>query len=159
MNTKRKRKLFTLLGAVCGVAIAVALIAYAVRGNLDHFYTPTQLSEEKPPLQQRIKVGGLVKEGSVIRSQEELKVEFLVTDKVSDMRVIYQGILPDLFREGQGIVAHGVYTGPDFLAADKVVAKHDEKYMPPEAAEALLKGEKLQKQHTNEYQSESKQEY
>ena len=146
MNPKRKKTLLSLLGALVGVASAVALIAYAVKGNLDHFYTPTQVVEDAPPVNQRIKVGGLVKQGSVIRSQEDLTVEFKITDKVSDMTVVYTGILPDLFREGQGIVAHGIYTGTRALKADKVVAKHDEKYMPPEAAEALMKGEVLQNQ-------------
>jgi len=145
MNVKRRKKLLTLLGVLSVIAVAVVLIGYAIGENLDHFYTPTQIVEGQVKDNQRIKVGGLVKKGSVKQSNTSLSVSFDVTDNNSTVRVTYDGILPDLFREGQGIVAHGLYLGGNTLGASKVVAKHDENYMPPEAAQALMQAEKANK--------------
>ena len=144
MNPQRKKKLLTLLTVLATIAVGVSLVAYGLRENLDHFFTPSEFVAGKPKQGQKIKVGGLVKDGSVIHDQDTLKVTFVITDKVADVTTEYNGILPDLFREGQGIVAHGIYTGQNRFLADKVIAKHDEKYMPPEAAEALMKASQTQ---------------
>ena len=106
---------------------------------MDLFYTPSQMLEgdTKPQVGQRLRVGGMVVEGSVRRDATTLEVEFLVTDTGPTVKVLYRGILPDLFREGQGIVAQGVLLQPDVLQASEVLAKHDEEYMPPELAEAM----------------------
>ena len=120
-----------LLGA------AAALVLSAFEENLVFFYSPTDLAEKDLPDGRRFRLGGLVEEGSVHRLEDGLTVEFAVTDLAATVPVSYRGPLPDLFREGQGVVAEGVMTAGGVFEADGVLAKHDENYMPPEVAEAL----------------------
>ena len=135
MNRVRKQRLFIILASVGGLALA--LILYALSANINLFYTPQQIADGEAPVGQRMRVGGLVAEGSVRRDQETLKVQFDITDGLGTVTVYYQGILPDLFREGQGIVANGTLLEKDYFEASEVLAKHDETYMPPEVMEAL----------------------
>jgi len=122
---------------VVGVSLAVGLALQAFQENMLFFYSPTQALAGEPPDGRKFRLGGLVEEGSLARQPGELKVTFLVTDLENTMTVSYEGVLPDLFREGQGVVAHG-FLQPDgsFLAVE-VLAKHDENYMAPEVAELL----------------------
>ncbi len=137
MNPVRKKRLLIVLGALGGVSVAVALILYALSANINLFYTPQEVAAGEAPVGQRMRVGGLVAEGSVSRDPESLKVQFDITDGKGTFTVFYQGILPDLFREGQGIVANGTLVREDYFEASEVLAKHDETYMPPEVQEAL----------------------
>ncbi len=139
MNPVRKKRLFIVLAIVAGVGIAVALALSALQQNINLFYTPTQIAEGEAPEGTRIRAGGLVEEGSVERTNDSLTVSFRVTDGAKAITIIYQGILPDLFREGQGIVALGRVNADGVLIADEVLAKHDENYMPPEVTQALEK--------------------
>jgi cytochrome c-type biogenesis protein CcmE len=132
LNAKRKRRLM-----VVGVAIAAALALSAFRENLLYFYSPTEVLAGKAPAGHKFRLGGLVVEGSVKRETDDLTVNFGLTDTASEIQVSYSGILPDLFREGQGIVAHGRLNDAGVFVADEVLAKHDENYMPPEVAAAL----------------------
>jgi cytochrome c-type biogenesis protein CcmE len=137
MNPKRKKRLFAVLLLVSGVGVAVGLTTYALRQNIDHFYTPSQLSAAAVPLDRRIRIGGLVIVGSLQREPNSLKVAFVVTDYKAQTRIEYEGILPDLFREGQGIIAVGKLNSAGIVVAEEVLAKHDEKYMPPEIKAAI----------------------
>ncbi|GAB6389731.1 cytochrome c maturation protein CcmE [Stutzerimonas marianensis] len=139
MNPVRKKRLFIVLGILAGVGIAVALALTALQENINLFYTPTQIAAGEAPEGTRIRAGGLVEAGSVKRTNDSLTVAFRVTDNNATVTVRYQGILPDLFREGQGIVALGRVNGEGVLVADEVLAKHDENYMPPEVSQALEK--------------------
>jgi cytochrome c-type biogenesis protein CcmE len=135
----RKQRRLTLIGAALGVlALAVALVLGALRDSIVFFNSPTDVVEKQVKPGQRIRIGGLVKEGSVQRG-ERLAVRFEVTDGRSTIPVAYQGLLPDLFREGQGVVAEGALDPAGTLRADSVLAKHDETYMPKEVADALKK--------------------
>lgn len=137
MNPARKRKLSIILFLLAGVSVAVGLTTYAFRQNINLFYDPTQISEGEAPVDVRIRAGGMVEEGSVVRDPDSLKVEFRVTDYSSTVTVRYEGILPDLFREGQGVVATGHLNEDRVFVAEQVLAKHDEQYMPPEVSKAL----------------------
>ncbi|MFE1812645.1 cytochrome c maturation protein CcmE [Metapseudomonas otitidis] len=137
MNPIRKKRLFIILAILAGVGIAVALALSALQQNINLFYTPTQIANGEAPQDTRIRAGGMVAEGSVKRAGDSLDVEFVVTDFAKSVTIRYHGILPDLFREGQGIVALGKLDGQGVLVADEVLAKHDEKYMPPEVTKAL----------------------
>ncbi|MGY4824431.1 cytochrome c maturation protein CcmE [Stutzerimonas chloritidismutans] len=139
MNPVRKKRLFIVLAILAGVGIAVALALSALQQNINLFYTPTQIAAGEAPEGTRIRAGGLVEEGSVKRTNDSLSVAFRVTDGAQAITITYQGILPDLFREGQGIVALGRVNSEGVLAADEVLAKHDENYMPPEVTQALEK--------------------
>ena len=126
----RKQRRLTLIGAALGVlALAVALVLGALKDSIVFFNSPTDVVEKHIMPGTRIRVGGLVKEGSVQRG-DSLAVRFDVTDGKSTIRVAYQGLLPDLFREGQGVVTEGALDGAGLFTADTVLAKHDEKYMP-----------------------------
>lgn len=140
MHPVRKRKLFRLLFALCILATASALVLYALRQNISLFYTPTQVALGEAPLQRAIRVGGMVEKGSIVRADKGLGVSFQITDFNKTITVSYTGILPDLFREGQGIVAEGEVLGQTFHAS-RVLAKHDANYMPPEVKAALVKKE------------------
>lgn len=140
MNPVRKKRLFIVLAILAGVGIAVALALSALQENINLFYTPTQIAAGEAPEGTRIRAGGLVEMGSLTRSADSLGVSFRVTDNHETVTIRYQGILPDLFREGQGIVALGRVDADGVLIADEVLAKHDENYMPPEIAQALEKG-------------------
>ena len=120
-----------------GIATFLALRAF--QENLLYFYTPSQVYNGEAPKSRPFRIGGLVSEGSVVRNPQNLEVAFVLTDTLHDIRVTYKGILPDLFREGQGIVANGRLGGDGVFVADEVLAKHDENYMPPEVADALDK--------------------
>lgn len=134
--TRRTRRL-TLIGAAGSVlALAAALVLFALRDQIVFFYSPTEVAEKALTPGTRLRLGGLVAEGSVERASDG-SVRFAVTDTAQTMHVVFRGILPDLFREGQGIVAEGVLDGTGQLAADNVLAKHDENYMPREVADAL----------------------
>jgi cytochrome c-type biogenesis protein CcmE len=137
MTPKRKQKMFVILGLVSLTAIAVGLTLYALRSNINLFFSPVQIAQGNAPIERTIRAGGMVKEGSVSRDPDNLNVEFKVTDYVDDLNVYYSGILPDLFREGQGVVVVGQLQADGRLRADEVLARHDENYMPPEVAQAL----------------------
>ena len=145
MTLQRKKRLLTLAFILGGMGIATALILTAFEKNLMYFYSPSEVMAGEAPQGRKFRVGGLVVEGSVKRVPDSLSVEFSVTDTVNKVPVIYTGILPDLFREGQGIVAHGERRADGVFEASEVLAKHDENYMPPEVASALAeaKGVKM----------------
>lgn len=137
MNPKRKRRLCFILLILGGVSISAALILYALKKNINLFYTPTQIATGEAPKHKLIRMGGLVEKGSVKKMEKSLKVRFKLTDLKHTVIVDYDGILPDLFREGQGIVTLGkIDTGGHFVARE-VLAKHDATYMPPEVKQAL----------------------
>lgn len=137
MNVVRKKRLMIVLGLLLGVGLAAGLALSALQQNINLFYTPTQIASGEAPPGQRIRAGGMVEKGSLVRSADSLDVRFVVTDFTRSVTIHYQGILPDLFREGQGIVAMGVIDASGVVQADEVLAKHDEKYMPPEVTKAL----------------------
>lgn len=146
MNPRRKSRLSLIIFVVVGIAIALGLVLYALRQNIDLFYTPSEVVNgknddptTKPKVGQRIRVGGMVVEGTVERDSKSLKVRFDLNDIGPSISVEYEGILPDLFREGQGIVAQGVLKSPTLLEASEVLAKHDENYVPPELGEQMKK--------------------
>ena len=145
MNKRSRRKVL-IFAIVFGVSIATVLALTAFEENLLYFYSPTDVKAGKAPDSHAFRVGGLVVAGTVERVPESLKVQFDVTDNEETMTIEYEGILPDLFREGQGIVAMGSLDDKGKFVADEVLAKHDENYMPPEVAEALKAAEDLAKQ-------------
>lgn len=137
MHPKRKQRLTLILFLLFGFATIIGLAMYALTENINLFYNPTQIEAGEAPKGARIRAGGMVVDGSVHRSEDSLATTFELTDYQAKVKVSYTGILPDLFREGQGIVALGRLDGSNTLIADEVLAKHDENYMPPEVAEAL----------------------
>jgi len=137
MKPRHKRLAFILVGLL-GVVVAAALIMKAFQGNLLYFFSPTQVVSKEEPTDRNFRLGGLVQEDSVKREDDGLTVHFIVTDRVESIAVVFTGILPDLFKEGKGVVAQGRLKDGVFMA-DEVLAKHDENYMPPEVADALLK--------------------
>lgn len=140
MHPTRKRKIQWLLLMLAVLACAAGLTLYALRQNISLFYSPSQISAGDAPYNHTIRAGGMVVKGSVIRNTHDLSVRFQITDYQSTVDVFYRGILPDLFREGQGIVAQGQLINQHQLNAVQVLAKHDEKYMPPEVRDTLKKG-------------------
>ncbi|MFN3131997.1 cytochrome c maturation protein CcmE [Roseibium sp.] len=133
----RKQRRLTLIGSAGAVlAVALGLILFALNDQIVFFQSPSDIASQQIPEGQRIRLGGLVEDGSVERS-DDANVKFRVTDTAHSVAVTYQGILPDLFREGQGVVTEGVLTPDGVFVADSVLAKHDENYMPKEVAEAL----------------------
>lgn len=134
--TAKKKRLALIATALALAGIAVGLVLYALRDNIVFFYAPSEVAAKSLPAGTRVRIGGLVKQGSVTREGQE--VNFVVTDGKSDLAVTYEGTLPDLFREGQGVVAEG-RLGSHGLAASNVLAKHDERYMPREVVDALKK--------------------
>lgn len=140
----RHRKLALIALVVALLGGAVALVLNAFQSNLVFFFSPTQVAAGEAPTGRAFRIGGLVEEGSIRREADGLTTRFVVTDTARSMPVIYTGILPDLFKEGKGVVAEGKL-GPDGLfAATQVLAKHDENYMPPEAADAIEQAQKAQ---------------
>lgn len=137
MHPVRKQRLIIVSSVVLFSSLAVGLAAYALRGNINLFYPPVDVMAGLAPLDRPIRVGGMVVDGSVERSSETLEVRFSVTDYEAVVPVVYVGILPDLFAEGEGAVAAGTLNADGVLLATEVLAKHDENYMPPEVAEAL----------------------
>jgi cytochrome c-type biogenesis protein CcmE len=137
MHPIRKQRLIVVLFVVLFSSAAVGLVVYALSGNINLFYPPAEVAQGKAPLGKPIRVGGMVREGSVQRSDGSLAVRFVITDYEADVTVQYEGILPDLFDEGQGAVASGQLNEQGVLLASEVLAKHDENYMPPEVSHAL----------------------
>ncbi len=137
MKPKHRRLGFVLLGVLL-LAVAAALILNAARDTLVFFYSPSELATKELPASRTFRLGGLVEEGSLARTDDGA-VTFAVTDLESAVPVLYRGILPDLFREGQGVVAQGTLGADGVFVATEVLAKHDENYMPPEVAEAIKK--------------------
>jgi cytochrome c-type biogenesis protein CcmE len=143
MNPRRKKRLVIVSSILIGLGAVAGLVLYALSQNIDLYYTPTEIVQgkketgTKPSLGQRIRVGGMVVAGSVKRDPDSLKVSFDLVDVGPTITVQYDGILPDLFREGQGIVTNGVLVGATLLEASEVLAKHDENYMPKEIADSL----------------------
>ena len=128
MNQIRKKRLFNILLVFLFSVSGVSLILYSLNSNLDYFFTPTELKDQDIPSDKRIKIGGMVLEGSVFRNDSN--ISFTVTDYESFVRVEFKGIVPDLFQEGSGVVALG-YLNDEVFYAEEVLAKHDENYMPP----------------------------
>ena len=137
MTPKRKKRMMLIGAMLVGVAVAAGFALQAFNENLMFFYTPSEVMAGDAPTGRMIRVGGLVTDGSVQRQSDGLTVQFDVTDNDKTVTVQYTGILPDLFREGQGIVAHGRLQDDQLFVAEEVLAKHDENYMPPEVADAL----------------------
>ena len=133
--TPRQKRMTVVGGIILGVAAAAWLGLRAFEQNVMLFYDPTDISAKMPPADERFRLGGMVAKGSVRQTAGTLDIEFLVTDFKHTVPVKYTGILPDLFREGQGVVAHGRMQGSVFVA-DEILAKHDEKYMPPQVADS-----------------------
>lgn len=136
MKARQRRILFVAL-AVIAIGLAAALITVALRSNLNYFYTPTQIVAGEAPIGQLMRIGGMVEKGSLNRKDGELAVQFIVTDTKNKTTVRYEGILPDLFKEGQGTVAKGRLQKDGIFLAEEVLAKHDEKYIPPEIADTM----------------------
>ena len=134
--TPRQKRMTLVASILVGVSVAAWLGMQAFRGNVMFFFDPSQIAAGEAPAGERFRLGGMVEEGSVERTAGTLDIRFLVTDFKHTVRVKYSGILPDLFREGQGVVAHGRLQDGTFVA-DEILAKHDEKYMPPEVARSL----------------------
>ncbi|MGH8503868.1 MAG: cytochrome c maturation protein CcmE [Gammaproteobacteria bacterium] len=137
MTPKRKRRLGLIVALVIGVGAATGLMLYAMGQNVMYFYTPTEVFAGEAPRDRLFRVGGLVVDGSVERERDGVTVRFELTDTMRVVPVVYTGLLPDLFREGQGIVAHGTLEKDGVFRAQEVLAKHDENYMPPEVAASL----------------------
>ncbi len=144
MKPRHKRMAFIAVG-LAALAIAVALVLNAFRSNLVFFYTPTQVANGEAPKNTSFRIGGLVERGSLKRAENSLEAHFLVTDTAKHMEVVYSGILPDLFKEGKGVVAQGKLGEDGIFHADTVLAKHDENYMPPEAKQAIDQAQRAQK--------------
>jgi len=144
MTPRRKKTMYIILGALAGLGMAVGLVLYALKNNVSLYFTPTQVFNKEAPQGRSFRIGGLVEAGSVKREGDGLTVHFSVTDTLRSMPVVYKGILPDLFKEGKGVVAQGKLEGNNVFRAEEVLAKHDENYMPPEAKDALEKASKAQ---------------
>ncbi len=141
MNPRRRQRLIIIVVLVALAGIAIALTLYSLRANMNLFYSPTQISAGEAPVGRSLRAGGVVRDDSVQRDQDTLDVTFTVTDFEEDVPVHYRGILPDLFREGQGVVIVGTLNERGWLEASEVLAKHDENYMPPEVDGALRDAE------------------
>ncbi len=143
MNIRRKNRLWLICSILVGVGLTLALILYALRSSIDLFYTPGEIiygkreTQQIPEVGQRLRVGGMVMPGTVVRDPESLKVTFTVYDAEAEIDVSYDGILPDLFREGQGVVVQGELEENNHVLAKEVLAKHDENYTPPEIEQAM----------------------
>ena len=141
----RHRKLALIALVVAALGVAAALVLNAFNSNLVFFFSPTQVANGEAPTSRAFRIGGLVEEGSIKRQADGLTVSFVVTDTAKSIPVTYTGILPDLFKEGKGVVAEGKLGSDGLFNATQVLAKHDENYMPPEAASALEQAQKAQK--------------
>lgn len=145
MNIRRRNRLYVAIAVLIGLGLATSLVMYALRSNIDLFYTPSEIlygkgeDHQKPEPGQRLRIGGMVMPGSVKRDPQTLAVSFKLYDANGVVSVTYEGILPDLFREGQGVVAQGVLENGNLVNAKEVLAKHDEKYTPPEIEDAMKK--------------------
>ena len=141
----RHKRLVVIAGGLAALAVAAALVLNAFRSNLVFFFSPSQIAAGEAPQDRAFRVGGMVEAGSVKRQADGVTVQFVVTDTAKSVPVVYKGILPDLFREGKGVVAEGRLGTDGVFRAEQVLAKHDENYMPPEAAHALEQAQKAQR--------------
>lgn len=138
MKPQRRNRLLLILGLVGGLGLALTFVLKALNSNINLFYTPVQVIAGEVPMGARVRAGGMVEAGSIRRSDGSLEVAFIVSDLAgAAFEIRYTGILPDLFREGQGVVATGTLSQDGVFLAEEILAKHDEKYMPPEVAMAL----------------------
>jgi cytochrome c-type biogenesis protein CcmE len=135
--TPRQRRTTLVVGILIGVSAAVALAVRAMNENVMFFFDPTQVASGEAPIDKRFRLGGMVRPGTVMREPGALEMSFVVTDFQKDVPVKYSGVVPDLFRENQGVVAHGRLGADGTFVADEILAKHDENYMPPEVARAI----------------------
>jgi cytochrome c-type biogenesis protein CcmE len=161
MHPLRKQRLMIVAVIVVGASLATALITTALKDNLNLFYEPDRIAAGEAPVGRKIRVGGMVVPGSIVRNPETLAVTFVLTDYSADVAVQYQGILPDLFAEDAGAVATGVLNAEGVFMAEQVLAKHDEKYMPPEVAKALegKSASDYKKSYANDNDSDPASEY
>ncbi|MDR2195127.1 MAG: cytochrome c maturation protein CcmE [Gallionellaceae bacterium] len=143
MTPRRKKTLYIILGGLAVMGVAVGLVLFALKDNVSLYFTPTQVFNKEAPEGRNFRIGGLVEEESIKR-EDGLKVHFSVTDRARSMPVVYEGILPDLFKEGKGVVVQGKLDADGLFHADEVLAKHDENYMPPEAQDALKKAQQAE---------------
>ncbi len=141
----RHKKLVIIFVSVAALGLSAKLVLDAFQSNLVFFFSPTQVAANEAPRGKSFRIGGLVEKGSVKRQSDGITVNFVVTDTAKVIPVVYTGILPDLFKEGKGVVAQGKLSVDGVFRADEVLAKHDENYMPPEAADALEQASKAQK--------------
>ena len=148
--TRRQRRLGILLAALVCAGAATALTLNAFRSNLVFFFSPSQIAAKEAPVAQVFRLGGLVERGSVQRERDGMTIRFIVTDTARGVPVVYHGLLPDLFREGKGVVARGRLGEDGIFVANEVLAKHDENYMPPEAADALRRAAQVNEQMAKE---------
>ena len=135
--TPRQRRIVLVVGILAGVSVAGALALRAFQENVMFFFDPTQVASGEAPIEQRFRLGGMVRPGTVDRKAGSMDMRFVVTDFKRDVPVVYSGVVPDLFRENQGVVAHGKLGEDGVFVADEILAKHDENYMPPEVARAI----------------------
>ena len=145
--TRRTRRLGLIAVALAIVALASGIAVFALSDNIVFFYSPSEVADKPVPVGARLRVGGIVKQDTLVKSAGE-HVSFVVTDGAHDLNVTFRGLLPDLLREGQGVVAEGVISGPGQMSAGTVLAKHDERYMPREVVEALKKQGRWQESET-----------
>jgi cytochrome c-type biogenesis protein CcmE len=138
LSRRQKTALYIVVG-IAWIAIAVGLVLYALKNNVSLYFTPTQVFNKEAPQGRNFRIGGLVEAGSLTREGDGLTAHFNITDTVKTMPVTYRGILPDLFKEGKGVVAQGKLHDDNVFYAEEVLAKHDENYMPPEAKDAINK--------------------
>ncbi len=141
----RHKKFALIIGGLALLGVATALVLKAFNSNLVFFFTPTQVVNKEAPVERTFRVGGMVEKDSIKRDPDGLTVRFVITDTVNKIPVSYKGILPDLFKEGKGAVVQGKLGQDGQFVADQVLAKHDENYMPPEAADALKQAQEAQK--------------
>ena len=148
--TRRQRRLGMLLAALVCAGAATALTLNAFRSNLVFFFSPSQIAAKEAPVAQVFRLGGLVERGSIQRERDGMTIRFIVTDTARGVPVVYHGLLPDLFREGKGVVARGRLGEDGVFVANEVLAKHDENYMPPEAADAVRRAAQVNEQMAKE---------
>jgi cytochrome c-type biogenesis protein CcmE len=141
----RTKRIAMVAGGLLALGTAAGLILAAFQQNLVFFFTPTQVAAREAPLGKTFRIGGMVEKGSVIRQPDGVTVRFIVTDTAKTMPVMYRGALPDLFREGKGVVAQGRIGSDGVFQATEILAKHDENYMPPEAADAVKRAQEIHK--------------
>ena len=144
MKRRHKRIVF-IVCCLCALGLAAWLVLAAFKNNLVFFFSPTQVAAKEAPQGRTFRIGGLVENGTLKREQDGLTIRFTVTDTANTIPVVYKGILPDLFKEGRGCVAQGKVGSDGVFYADQIMAKHDENYMPPEAAKALEQGKDINK--------------
>jgi cytochrome c-type biogenesis protein CcmE len=142
---KRHKRIIFIVASLAALGLATALVLGAFRNNLVFFFSPTQIATKEAPIGKTFRIGGLVENGSLKRDTDGLTIRFTVTDTVNTIPVVYKGILPDLFKEGRGCVAQGRVGSDGVFYADQIMAKHDENYMPPEAARALDQAKDMEK--------------